>query len=274
MKTPKSKAKALKTQKAPKEAKGTPSVRVKTPKKVNKTKMVSNIKKSLSALEDTKSMYSKMTKGFQGIRLNIKKDDNSLIREVSSRILASRKKEVDRCYCIPVSESTTKFPVGCAVLLGLTPQDFGWEIDEFLKSSLHLVDGNKDVLKRALESEFGKGGMNARFRTIVKGFPCILGKASKYLEEAASTLGFDSKGLGGTIGDIDCNIGGINTCGEAEAVIAYSNTKNSFQLTASASSDSVSVNGKMVNPSEGSVTIGHKTICSIGSRVFVFILIT
>ena len=110
---------------------------------------------------------------------------------------------------------------------------------------------DEEMLALALESEFDKYGMNSRFRTIVKSFPCTIGKASKHLEEAASTLGFYGTGLGGTIGNIDCYIGGMNTCSEISAIISYSLSKGSFELTAYDSSDFVTVNGKIIKPSDG-----------------------
>lgn len=229
-------------------------------------------KDSLVCLDEIKSLYPKMSKGFQGIKVAMQKDDEALIAEVSSRILASRRKDTNlsSCCCIPVSKSIKTYPSGFAILIGLTPDDFGWKIQNFLPCAQYMVRGHEEDLKFALESEFDKYGMNSRFRTVIKSFPCIIGKASKHLEVAASTLGFYGTGLGGTIGDVDCNIGGMNTCDENGAIISYSQTKMSFQLSVCGSNDTVSVGGKIIK--QGSITISNKSICSVGSRVFVFIL--
>jgi len=218
-----------------------------------------------------------MSAGFQGIKASSEKDDDTLIMDVSARILASRRKVNDEesfsSFCVPISKSTSRFPTGCAVLVGLSSVDFGWNMDSFFKSVRRNIGGNEEALNFALESEFGNGGMNTRFRTIIKGFPCIIGKASKHLEEAASTLGFYGAGLGGTIGDVDCNIGGIDgSCREMSAIISYSSEEHSFQLTASGKDDFISVNGTKIEASTGPVTIDNKSICSVGSRVFVFLL--
>ncbi len=230
-----------------------------------------------SFFEDINPTYPKMSNRFRGIKVSSEKDDDSLIMAVSARILASRHKETDEScsstYCIPVSKSTSEFPTGCALLVGLSSDDFGWSMDSFFKSVRRNIGGNEEALNAALESEFGNGGMNTRFRTIIKGFPCIIGKASKHLEEAASTLGFYGAGLGGTIGDVDCNIGGIDgSCREMSAIISYSSEEDSFQLTASGNDDYISVDGAKIDASTGSVTIENKSICSVGSRVFMFIL--
>lgn len=244
-------------------------------KKVEKSTIVrSSSKKDLSFLEDMKPTYSKMSNSFQGMKVTSDKDDDALIMEVLPRILASRQKETrGSSYCVPVSKLTTKFPTGCALLLGLSSVDFGWNLESFYRSTQHIARGNEDAMRFLLKSEFDEDGMNTRFRTIVKGFPCFIGKASKHTEEAASTLGFYGAGLGGTIGDVDCNIGGIDgSCSEMAAVISYSQEENSFQFTACGTEDLISVNGEKVDSSGGSISIGNKAICSIGSRVFMFIL--
>lgn len=227
-----------------------------------------------SCLDDTKAMYPKMSRVFQGFKSTVQKDDDVLITDVTSRIHAARQRVIipSPYHCIPIRKSTKTLPSGCAMLIGLCPDDFGWRIETFLQSTQNLVAGYEEDLKMALDSEFGKHGINTRFRTIIKGFPCIIGKASKHLEEAASALGFYGTGLGCTIGNVDCNIGGLNSCSEIGAVLFYSKQQQSFQLAACGSNDSISVDGKSIKPSEGSITIGHKSICSVGSRVFMFML--
>ena len=245
----------------------------------------------ITCLEDIQAKYPKMSNEFKGINLISEKEDDALITDVSTRILASRQKEtmtLSSSYCIPVSQlTTTSFPSGCALLLGLSSDDFGWKIESFIQNAHHIVGNNheKDSLNYALQSEFGEDGMNTRFQTIIKGFPCIIGKAAKYLEEAASTLGFYGAGLGGTIGDVDCNIGGMDgTCSEMAAIISYDPNKNSFQLSACGSGklggmvdgeegdDLISVNGIRLDSSKQSMEIGNGSICSVGSRIFMFIL--
>lgn len=229
---------------------------------------------TLSQLDEIKPLYQKMGVGLAGLKAVTTKDDVELIKDVSARLLASRQKETHNssCCCVPVSKSTTRFPVGCALLVGLSSIDCNWDQTSFQQSTQHLMTGNEDTLKFALDSEYGAGGMNMRFRTVIKGLPCFIGRASKELEDAASSLGFYGTGLGGTIGDVDCNIGGIdNSCSETAAILSFSQTKNSFQFSACNNNDSISVNGSKISPSKGTVSIGHKAILSVGSRVFIFI---
>ena len=232
-------------------------------------------KSSLNCLSDVKPVYEKMSRGISRISsARLSTDENSLVMEVSSRILASRRQEtIGSSYCVPVSKMASKFPTGCALLLGLSSVDVGWNMKSFFEWTQHIIEGNEGALQFALESEFGKGGINSRFRTVLKGFPCIIGKASKHLEEAASALGFYGTGLGGTVGDVDCNIGGIDgSCSERSAVIFYSQHDSSFYLKACGTGDVISVNGKKVEHSAESFQLRNKAVCSVGSRVFMFIL--
>ncbi len=232
-------------------------------------------KKQLIPLDDTKPLYPSMSVGLTGLQTLIEKDDDELIKDVSARILASRQNEINKtsCCCVPVSKSTAKIPTGCALLIGLTSTDCKWDMAAFIQSTQHLVTGNEELLKCALDSEYGAHGINMRFRTVVKGLPCFIGRASKHLEDAASSLGFYGTDLGGTIGDIDCNIGGINgSCQEVGAVLSFSQRNNSFQFSSCSNEDAVSVDGHKLDPTEGLVNVGNKSIMSVGSRVFMLII--
>ena len=106
--------------------KGTASNRGKSKKKDDKNTKVCDEVNPVSFLKDTEPMYPKMSSDFQGIKMTIDKDDDALIMDVSSRILASRQKErnASSYYCLPVSKSMTVLPTGCAILLGLSSDNF------------------------------------------------------------------------------------------------------------------------------------------------------
>jgi hypothetical protein len=78
--------------------------------------------------------------------------------------------------------------------------------------------------------------------------------------------------IGGTIGDIDCNIGGApNSCSESAAVIQHLPTAASeFQLLASNDDDVVTLNGKRISVGMGSFPLFNEDICTVGSRASSF----
>jgi hypothetical protein len=80
--------------------------------------------------------------------------------------------------------------------------------------------------------------------------------------------------IGGTIGDIDCNIGGApNSCSESAAMIQHLPTAASeFQLLANNDDDVVTLNGKRISVGMGSFPLFNEDICTVGSRVFVFLM--
>jgi len=211
-----------------------------------------------------------MAPDFQGTR--IPDDDSALISAVTERILASHSNDVVDCSrCVSIAGlSSAEVSPGCAVLVGLSSEDCNWNAEDFIQSAGHLLGDAKEYLLPALNSECS---LNSRFKSLVQGAPCFIGKASMALEQASATLGFYGLELGGTIGHVDCNIGGIGgSCSEIAACISYSSSKMSFQFTACGKDDIVTLNGVQIKSSMGSFAIESGDICSVGSRVFIFIL--
>mmetsp|Transcript_13247 Transcript_13247/g.15409 ORF Transcript_13247/g.15409 Transcript_13247/m.15409 type:complete len:1475 (+) Transcript_13247:140-4564(+) len=242
-------------------------------KKKEKKTNTGIISKSQLSLNNTKPIIPQMASDYHhGVKV-VSLEDNALAIPVSARILASRKNVREGSFhCVPVSKSTQKFPDGCAILVGLSSAVYGWSITSFYESMRYLAQCEQEELLSTLQSEFGQDGMNVRFRTVVKGIPCFIGKASTHLEQAASFLGFYDTS-GGTIGDVDCNIGGVDgSCSEMAACISYFSSENSFYLTACGPDDFITVDGVKVTASTGSIEIENGSIISVGCRVFMFIL--
>jgi hypothetical protein len=188
------------------------------------------------------------------------------------RILATYSKDVyESSRCISVAGlSHSVFPSGYAMLLGLPSEDFGWDPEAFVESIKLSNRSEEEYLLALLRSECS---LNTRFKTIIQGTSCFIGKAPQYLEQAAATLGFFGIDVGGTIGHVDCNIGGISgSCRETASCIYYCNIRNGFFFTSCSEDDIVTLNGKRLKASMGTLQLRNGDICSVGSRVFMFIL--
>jgi len=87
-------------------------------------------------------------------------------------------------------------------------------------------------------------------------------------------LGLGSVPLGGCVGNLDCHIGGVpGSCSELAACIQYStNDTGQFHLSCLSSRDIVTLNGQIVTPESGRLPLCHEDICSVGARVFAFVL--
>lgn len=207
-------------------------------------------------------------------------DDNALMNAASERIFAIRKKmgknytpRIGNSLCIPVEDCNSGLPVGCAMLVGLSSSDCDWDMDALVQSTQLYLEEVPESFVPALRSEYNSDGMNFRFRTVMQGTSCLIGKASKKLEQASTAFGLLGADLGGTIADIDCNIGGIDgSCSEIAACISYSSSTCSFEFAACNDDDIVTLNGEQVKFSMGSFPLETEAICGVGSRVFMFVL--
>eukprot|EP00978_Attheya_sp_CCMP212_P011899 scaffold29586_cov48-Attheya_sp.AAC.2 len=103
---------------------------------------------------------------------------------------------------------------------------------------------------------------------------CVLGRVSVDLEKASKLLGLGAIPLGGTAADVDCNIGGtVGSCSEAAARIQYTPTSVcDFQISALNDSDIVTLNGERIQSNMGTFPLLGDDVCTVGSRVFVFLL--
>ncbi len=210
-----------------------------------------------------------MSPEFQGSQ--VLEDDSALLRIVSERILASRSKVENECIkCISVGKTQNSLQSGCALLVGLSSTDAEWSVEDFFTSTYDLLGPEKEIFLPAMRSECS---LSLRFRSLLKGIPCFIGKASLTLEHAMVSLGFYGSELGGTIGRVDCNIGGIGwSCNEVSVCVSYFPEGNIFHFTVCDENDIVTLNGFRIKASMGSVVIRSGDVCSVGSRVFLFLL--
>ena len=214
--------------------------------------------------------------------------DDILCQIVSARIIAACRNgyhttdadnapEIDPELrpCAPINALGTVRHSGGAMLLGLNPTLFSWMVDAFLSTYDYESDEHEARTRAYLADEYDEdAGCNISFRTLIQGSVCFLGRASVAAEQAFERLGLGQPLLGGTIGDIDCNIGGTpNSCSESAAIIQHLPTAASeFQILANNDDDIVTLNGKRISIGMGSFPLFNEDICTVGPRVFVFLL--
>ena len=175
--------------------------------------------------------------------------------------------------CIPVASLPTRLS-GSAMLLGLSPLLFGWTLETILSSREF---GSQDSTKKAedaLYSEFGPQGDNGTFKSLVQGTLTIMGCASFRTRGVYTFFKVGSPPVGGAVGSIDCHIGGNpKACSESAAAIRYLPTSTSgFQFSALSDDDLVTMNGKRITPEMGAFPLFNEDVCTVGPRVFVFLL--
>jgi len=185
--------------------------------------------------------------------------DSDLMKVASSRIAARKLRVSESASCIPSTE--TQLP-GYLMLLGLTADDFQWSFYDVLTKFQGSVDA------AALHKEYGIGGYNSQFCCVLRGTSITLGRATKELDDAATSLSMTHK-LGGPVGfDLDCHVGG--TCSFLAAKIQYIDS-NHILFSALNDSDVVTLNGKQVTPNMGSLRLHHQDVCGVGARVFIIV---
>jgi hypothetical protein len=135
-------------------------------------------------------------------------------------------------------------------------------------------DADKIKTKTLLGSEYGAAGRNMQFKSYLQGGKSVVGCASSVMRQTYLQMGLGDpdETIGSAIGMIDCNIGG-NSSIEAAACICHVPTMTSqFQFAALSSTDLVTLNGQRLTPELGSFPLRHEDICTVGARVFVFLL--
>ena len=216
----------------------------------------------------------------------IERDDVFLLEAASVRILALRKSRIDQMsasdgkgdgtesVCLPISLTLAEAnpPRGCAMLVGLSGENFGWDANYFLLSNQHTFGQPTSAFFSVLNEEYGYSGLNSSFCSVLLSSHCIIGRASIALEKASTDLGLGSCEVGSTVGDIDCNVGGVyGSCSDLAAEIAYVDTYT-FQFRACNDEDVVTLNGRRITGNMGSFPLQNADICSVGARVFIFVL--
>jgi hypothetical protein len=187
--------------------------------------------------------------------------------------------------CIPLggsvapSLSSNKAMVGCAMLIGLSASAVEWDIQTFFEQQLHsklCSEQDSMAALQLLAVEYDEDGINENFQCLVQGTICMIGYAGKMTQEMYHLLGLGSVPIAGSVGNLDCHIGGVPcSCSEQAACIQYvpdDTSSGNFQLSCLSTDDVVTLNGLRVTPESGSVDIFHEDICSVGARVFAFVL--
>jgi len=174
--------------------------------------------------------------------------------------------------CIPRSIEANVS--GCALLLGLSVTKIGWEMQGFLEryrtSNPHMA---LEKASELLNLEYGEGGVNEKFATVVQGCEVLtLGCPNALMAHCYKDMGLGDTPLGGTIGEIDCNVGGPpGSCLPLAARLRF-NTSPRFYLLSCLSSDTVVThNGNRLNENFGEVQLKSGDLCSVGCRIFHFI---
>jgi len=211
--------------------------------------------------------------------------DDELTREAAIRMVAARSVNycitevqlpapihIDFMPCVP-RMTGLYHQMGCALLVGLDPHLFSWNIDSIISNQYFGSHSERRNATHALTAEFGKDGLNQQFRCLVQGSNTVIGCASSRMKRVYSSLGMRSPPMGGPIGRIDCNTGGNSKCcSETAACIRFVPTDTGdFQFSA-LSSDLITMNGQRITPEMGSFPLFNEDICTIGSRVFLFLL--
>uniref|UniRef100_A0A7S1UWH9 AP2/ERF domain-containing protein n=1 Tax=Grammatophora oceanica TaxID=210454 RepID=A0A7S1UWH9_9STRA len=204
------------------------------------------------------------------------KTDDELLEMAMERLEAVRRNEYavtdgsGRAEVEPeLKPCSNSFKRGCAMFLGLSPTSFGWSVENVADYQ------DSEELYSALSAEYDSDGYNERFKSVMQGTVCMIGRASAAMEQACESIGISQLPLGGTVGNIDCHIGGVlGSCTTAAAGIQCQPATSEFHLVARNNDDIVTVNGKRITADTGSFPLFNEDICSVGSRVFVFLLPT
>lgn len=214
--------------------------------------------------------------------------DIQLTSETATRLLAARNLRycvseanepapIDMQYtpCVPCGPDITQ--QGGAMLVGLSSVSFGWDVEEYVTSWFdESSEKNTDRALSALDAQYSEQGVNHSFRSFVQGTSTVIGCASERAQRMNESLGLRAVPIGGAIGSIDCHIGGSPIgCSENAAYIRYCPMDSSdFQFCALSDNDLVTINGRRITPKMGCFPLFKEDVCTVGPRVFVFLLPT
>lgn len=174
--------------------------------------------------------------------------------------------------CLPV-ETSGELIVGCAMLMGVSPSSCGWDLQGFVEANQLESENETMTALQLLAVEYDEDGVNEKFTCVMQGTLCVIGCADRKSQQAYQSLGLGSPPIGGTVGKIDCHIGGFpGSCSEISACIRYDPCSESdFKIICLALNDIVTVNGKRLSREDGYVALRNGDICSVGARVFSFV---
>ena len=96
-----------------------------------------------------------------------------------------------------------------------------WDLEAFVREN---VDDSEEAVTaiQLLAVEYDDDGANEKFRSVMQGTVCTMGSASQRTMRMYKALGLGTVPLGGTIGSLDCHLGGIEgSCSESAACISW-----------------------------------------------------
>jgi hypothetical protein len=175
--------------------------------------------------------------------------------------------------CLSGRSDPARSNMGVAMLIGLAPAAFGWDLQEFVEASRLGSEQEVMAALQLLAVEYDDDGINERFRSVIQGSLCIIGAAGKATQQSCYSLGLGAVPLGGCVGKLDCHVGGVpGSCSERAACIQHAPSETSvFQFSCVSEDDIVTLNGRKITPDTGTFPLFNEDICSVGARVFVFI---
>lgn len=178
------------------------------------------------------------------------------------------------CVSATVAPGQVKALVGGAALMGLSPSVFGWDLQDFVESCHLPLEHDVTAALQLLAVEYDDDGVNESFRSAIQGTICVIGSADKVTQQMYNSLGLGSVPLGGCVGKLDCHVGGVpGSCSDMAACIRYAPTGASiFQFSCISDTDVVTLNGNRITPASGIFPLQHEDICSVGARVFAFVM--
>ena len=175
---------------------------------------------------------------------------------------------------LPLEQGAEARSLGIALLLGISPTASGWDLQGFVEDSDLASEHDAITALQLLAVEYDEDGVNEKFTSIMTGHVCVIGCAGRKTQQAYQHLGLGTVPLGGAVGKLDCHVGGVpGSCSEVSACIRYAPTSSSdFQIACMASEDTVTVNGERLLHKHGSIPLRNGDVCSVGARVFSFIV--
>lgn len=185
------------------------------------------------------------------------------------------------CIPCPPHSLLATTPVGTAMLFGLSPSLVQWDLARFVESQQQhqqLSEQESMTAIQMLAVEYDEDSVNEKFRTVMQGPVCVIGCASPLMLGQVDSLGLTAAAttlLGGTLGRVDCHIGGIpGSCSEEAAVIRYRPTTHfgDYQFACLSDEDIVTLNGARITAESGWFPLRSEDILSVGARVFCFLM--
>ena len=214
---------------------------------------------------------------------NETQDLSSLLSTASERLSILNKRRRTRQFsdteggylkCQPIGIKAIHSEIsGIALFRGIYAMDFNWELGP-------VVTPLTPEIKSVIAAEYGPSGINGAFASVLKSTNCIFGQPSNEITAACNDLGLEIES-GGSVGNIDCCVGGpYKSCSPSIARLFQQNilsdelgsseTIRTFYIEALNETDTISVNGMKLLCDVSPTAIYDGDIIGIGPRVFLF----